>query len=234
MKRLFIAWLLLTTALFGAWQIASAQMLMPIVNFGGPRAAPPSKTLTLLGDGGVVNNDSSVTIPVTLSGSSSYIVVTCAEQYAVYYATVTVGGTPLNFDEQQGSAGGVGIFSGTVSLTGSQNVVATLNAPDAYQTNYCWVYSITNLTTQSVNAVYGNSTRTNLSVNVNSGDYLFYIGTFVIPTPSVSGTSPTPNQDNVVSINESANWLIAANNASLTITQSNLGNASFQAAAQYR
>ena len=38
MKRLLIAWLLLTTALFGAWQIASAQMLMPIVNFGGPRA----------------------------------------------------------------------------------------------------------------------------------------------------------------------------------------------------
>ena len=231
MKRLFIAWLLLTTALFGAWQIASAQMLMPIVNFGGPRAAPPSKTLTLLGNDGAVANDSSVTIPVTLSGSSSYIVVTCAEQYGPYYATVTVGGTPLNFDEQQG---GVGIFSGTVSLTGSQNVVATLSAPNGYQTGYCWVYSITNLTTQSVNAVYGNSTRTNLSVNVNSGDYLFYIGSFVIPTPSVSGTSPTPNQDNVVSINESANWLIAANNASLTITQSNIGNALNQAAAQYR
>lgn len=38
MKRFFIAWLLLCTALFGAWQIASAQMLMPIVNFGPPRS----------------------------------------------------------------------------------------------------------------------------------------------------------------------------------------------------
>jgi hypothetical protein len=37
MRRLFLTWLFICAALFGAWQ-ASAQMLMPIVNFGGPRA----------------------------------------------------------------------------------------------------------------------------------------------------------------------------------------------------
>lgn len=159
--------------------------------------------------------------------------------------SVTVGGVSLAQDDIQFSTGAgysATLFSAALpSCSGSQTVALTTNVTTfSFRSLAVWVLSNVASTTKIQSGGYventGTKTPASPTIAVVAGDLLFIQGNSSISTPgNCSGSSAPPSGVRTVTGAEvSADWLIAATNASFVLNCDGVNNSTAVAAATYK
>jgi hypothetical protein len=158
------------------------------------------------------------------------VIVGLGAQVATNPTSVTVNGVALVLQEGNSASGSARIYSGLVTTgSGVQSVVVTHPSGAGFTNRNVTVWTVTGLSSttkkQSVNGV-----TTALSVNADAGDFILAVRYYTSGTPVWTASTEAPAATHNLIVSATADWTVAATNASFSVSCSGVSLNSFAAA----
>lgn len=183
-------------------------------------------------------NNHTASIDIGTASADRLIVVGFAARAGIGGApSVTVNGVALTVDAYTEASYPAGIASGLVtSGSGPQTVVVNWTAANSGQPRMMSVWVLTGLSSNLVKQSTTWITSGAGSISVTAGDFVFAASMIQNIAPDYSGSTQAPSavrNDTTYPVSGSADWIIAATNASFSVSSSAATN-SGNAAATYR